>query len=266
VTYLVLEYSHDIFLVLEIILVALETQCSFTLVSSLAFTIRLGYVGRVEETNRSDLDSHADCCVCGKEVLVLNDFDSEVTVTGWDLEGENQSLRNVSSAMGYTITQSGKTVLLIVHQRILSPTLNHNLLSTMQLRLHDVIVNETPKFQSLNPTNLSHSISVIGDNVDDILIITLELHGVVSCFPTFKPTQLEFETCDRCELIYESPEYDPSATNFHEQESSMMDSWVNIKVSGDFHPQRRQVCSLHQKEAEVKLLSSKYSDTSAKLQ
>jgi hypothetical protein len=35
VTYLVLEYSHDIFLVLEIILVALETQCSFTLVSSL---------------------------------------------------------------------------------------------------------------------------------------------------------------------------------------------------------------------------------------
>jgi hypothetical protein len=40
----------------------------------------------------------------------------------------------------------------------------------------------------------------------------------------------------------------------------------NIKVSGDFHPKRRQVCSLRQEEAEVKLLSSKYSDTSAKLQ
>jgi hypothetical protein len=37
-------------------------------------------------------------------------------------------------------------------------------------------------------------------------------------------------------------------------------------VSGDFHPKRRQVCSLCQKEAEVKLLISKYSDTSAKLQ
>jgi hypothetical protein len=46
----------------------------------------------------------------------------------------------------------------------------------------------------------------------------------------------------------------------------MMDSWGNLKVSGDFHPKRRQVCSLCQKEAEVKLLSSKYSDTSAKLQ
>jgi hypothetical protein len=157
-------------------------------------------------------------------------------------------------------------VLLIVHQSILSPTLNHNLLSTIQLRLHDVIVNETPKFQSLNTTNLSHSISAIGDNVDDVLVIPLELHGVVSCFPTFKPTQLDFETCDRYELTYESPGCDPSAKIFHDQEAGMMDSWGNIKVSGDFHPKQRQVCSLHHKEAEDKLLSTKYSDTSAKLQ
>jgi hypothetical protein len=46
----------------------------------------------------------------------------------------------------------------------------------------------------------------------------------------------------------------------------MMDSWVNLKVSGDFHPKRCQVCSLCQEEAEVKLLSSKYNDTSTKLQ
>jgi hypothetical protein len=77
---------------------------------------------------------------------------------------------------------------------------------------------------------------------------------------------LEFETCDRYELTYESPEYDPSATKFHEQEASMMDSWRNVKVSKDCHPKRRQVCSLRQKEAEVKVPSSKYSDTSAKLQ
>jgi hypothetical protein len=77
---------------------------------------------------------------------------------------------------------------------------------------------------------------------------------------------LDFETCDRYELTYESPEYDPSATTFNKQEYSMMDSWGNLKVSGDFHPKRRQVCSLRQKEAEVKLLNSKYSDASATLQ
>jgi hypothetical protein len=47
----------------------------------------VGSVGLVEKVNKSDLDSHAECCVCGKEVLVFNDFDREVTVTGWDLEG-----------------------------------------------------------------------------------------------------------------------------------------------------------------------------------
>jgi hypothetical protein len=134
--------------------------------------------------------------------LVFNDFDREVTVAGWDPEGETQSLSIVSAAMGYTVPESGKTVLLIAHQSIFSPSLSHNLLSTMQMRLRDVIVNETPKFQCLNPTRLSHSISVRGDNVEDVLLIPLELHGVVSCFPTFKPTQLEFETCDRYELTY----------------------------------------------------------------
>jgi hypothetical protein len=133
--------------------------------------MRLGSVGHVEEVNRSDLDSHADCCVCGKEVLVFNDFDREVTVAGWDPEGETQTLSIVSSAMGYTVPESGKTVLLIAHQSIFSPSLSHNLLRTMQMRLHDVIVNETLKFQSLNHTKLAHSISVRGDHVEDVLII-----------------------------------------------------------------------------------------------
>jgi hypothetical protein len=65
--------------------------------------MRLGSVGHGEEVNRSDLDSHAYCCVCGKEVLVFNDFDRVVTVAGWDPEGETQSLSIVSAAMGYKI-------------------------------------------------------------------------------------------------------------------------------------------------------------------
>jgi hypothetical protein len=73
------------------------------------------------------------------------------------------------------------------------------------MRLHDVVVNETLKFQCLKPTDLSHSISVRGDDMEDILVITLEVHGIVSCFPTFKPSQEEFETCERYELMFETP-------------------------------------------------------------
>jgi hypothetical protein len=66
--------------------------------------------------------------------------------------------------------------------------------------------------------------------------------------------------------MYESPEYDPSAKTFNDHEAGMTDSWGSIKVPGDFHPKRLQVCSLFQKEAETKLISAKYYDTSAKLQ
>jgi hypothetical protein len=68
----------------------------------------LGSVGCVEEGNRAVLDSHADCCVCGKEVLVFNDLDREVTVTVWYPEGEAKSLRIVSPGLVYTIPYMGK--------------------------------------------------------------------------------------------------------------------------------------------------------------
>jgi hypothetical protein len=120
---------------------------------------------------------------------LFNDFNREVTVSGYDPVGETKSLRVVSAALGYVIPQTGNMVLLIIHQGIHLPHLDQNLLSTMQMPLHDVIVNETPNFQCLEPTNISHNISVRGNNVDDVLVILLNFHGVVSCFETLKLTQ-----------------------------------------------------------------------------
>jgi hypothetical protein len=226
----------------------------------------LGSVGRVKVKNRLDPDSHADCCVCGKKVHIFNDFDREVTVTGCDPEEETQPLWIVSAALGYTIPQTGKTVRFIFHQIIFSPILAHNLLCIIKMRLYDVVVNETPKFQCQAPTDLSHTISVRGDNVDSVLIIPLELDDGVSCFPTFKPSQEKFDTYDRYALTYESAGYDHSAKTFSDQEAIMTYSQGRLKVQGDLHPKWRQVCTLRQKEMEIKKLTVKYSYTSAKLQ
>jgi hypothetical protein len=120
----------------------------------------------------------------------------------------------------------------------------------------------------LEITSLSHTISVRGDEVDDFLVIPLDLFGVVSCFPTFKPSQEDSDTCPRYKLTYESPVYDPTVTLFSEQEDSMTYSYEKFKASGESHPKRRQVCSLRQKELELEIekLSASYIDTSAKLQ
>jgi hypothetical protein len=95
-----------------------------------------------------------------------------------------------------------KFLIMIVHQAINLLHLHHNLLNPIQMRLNDGVVNETPKFQCVNPRNLSHTITVKGDNMNDELVIPLDLCGVVSCLTTRKPTQEEFDTCCPYELIY----------------------------------------------------------------
>jgi hypothetical protein len=136
----------------------------------------------------------------------------------------------------------------------------------MKIRLHNVVLNEAQKIQSLEPTYLSHTISVRGDEVDDVLVVPLELFGVLSCFPIFKPSQEEFETCTRYELTYKTPVYDPTVTLFSKQEATMTDSYGKLRASEDSHPKRRQVCSLRQQELVIERLSVSYSDNSAKLQ
>jgi hypothetical protein len=115
-------------------------------------------------------------------------------------------------------------VVIIVHQAINLPHLPYNLLSPMQMRLNDVVVNETPKFQCANPTNLSHTITFKAEDLNDELVIPLDLRGVVSCFTIRKPTQEEFESCDRYELTYEIPVYGPIGLSYAEQEAATMDS------------------------------------------
>jgi hypothetical protein len=207
----------------------------------------------------SDYDSNADCCICGKYVHVFNDLDREVNVNGWHPEGATKSLQIMSAALGCTILETGKTVILIVHQIIFSPSLNHNFLCTMHTILHEVFVSESQKFQCMEPTELSHTISMRGYDVVEVLNITLELHGALPCFPTIKPTQEEFHTCDRYELIFESPEYDPSAKTFSKQEYS-------TNITGYLNLKRRQVCTLLQKEMKNKKLAVNYSNDYAKLQ
>jgi hypothetical protein len=134
----------------------------------------------------------------GMEVVTFQDFERPLNVSGYDPKGPVAvDLKMVSTGMAYDLPGSGKVVILILHQAINLPHLPHNLLNPMQMRLNDVVVNETPKFQCANPKNLSHTITVKRDNINDELVIPLYLRGVVSYFTTRKPAQEKSDTCDR---------------------------------------------------------------------
>ena len=104
-----------------------------------SMTLKLGLIEtRVVET-RTDLDLHADQCEIGSNALVFHDFDRPINVTGYNPKGPEQSnLRTVYAALAYDNGLTGESDLI--------PDLDHNLLSTTQLRLNNVTVNDVPRF------------------------------------------------------------------------------------------------------------------------
>ncbi|KAI2502750.1 Reverse transcriptase (RNA-dependent DNA polymerase) [Fragilaria crotonensis] len=114
----------------------------------------------------------------------------------------------------------------------------------MQLRLNDVIVNETPRFLTENPDEFTHTILIPDTAMGRPYVIPLGIHGVTSTFPTRKPSISEFESLPHVELTSEDPPYDPHDTTFASQERSLIST---VWETGDrigAAPSSRRLCSV----------------------
>ena len=131
-------------------------------------------------------------------------------------------MKTVSEALAYDNPTSGKTGIIVINQAVYVPTMDHNLISPIQVRMNDVKLDDKPRFLTEDATNESHAISC-EDNTGTLINITLELKRVTSYFPTRKPTMNEFDNCPRIELTYLASEWDPHSTTFQEQEEALMD-------------------------------------------
>jgi hypothetical protein len=191
----------------------------------------------------TDLDSHADTCVVGKNALIVHLLDKKVNVTGFDpTQGKIKGLDLVSAALAYDCPRTGEATILMIHQAVHVPTMDNDLLCPMQMRMNDVVVNECPKFMETSPSDMSHALRVTQDG--DELCIPFGLRGVTSYFPTRKPTQMELATCRRFDLTAEDPEWDPSSTTFKEQEDAQVNSRGMVHDTGDERNNRRFISSV----------------------
>jgi hypothetical protein len=83
----------------------------------------------INESN-TDLDLHTNQSLLGFNTLVIHDFDKPVNIVGDDPRGPvTHSLNTISEALAYDCPNTGATFILIVHQEIHNPKLEHNLLS-----------------------------------------------------------------------------------------------------------------------------------------
>ena len=124
---------------------------------------------------RLEIDNHTDTCVVGKQALIIYKYERPVSVQAYNLSLGTQQYRTVSAVVGYGCIKSRKTYLLVIHQLIEIPHLDHHVLCPMQCCMSNIKLNETPKFLCQNPDSASHAV-VTSDPVG-----TEE--GLVFCLP-----------------------------------------------------------------------------------
>ena len=178
--------------------------------------------------SRTELDSHADSPVVGKNAIILYKTDMTVNVTPFsDDFGMMPEVPVVHAAVAYDCPVTGLTSILIINNALYIAEMEHNLLPPIMMRLNGIMVDECPKFLSPNPTVDSHSIFFPTEKVR----FPLELNGTTSFIPTRRPKGLqEVNQYNNLTLTSEHPDWDPSSHIFSHQEKAMTNWKGEIKT------------------------------------
>ena len=111
---------------------------------------------------RTELDNHTDTSIVSPTAaLIFHDFECPLNISGYDGSMGSSQAQVVSAAVAYDCPAMGDTYMLVIHQAVAVPSMQHILLSSMQLRDNDVRVNDEPKYLALNPSQEQHSIIMI---------------------------------------------------------------------------------------------------------
>eukprot|EP00980_Cylindrotheca_fusiformis_P023992 scaffold11310_cov84-Cylindrotheca_fusiformis.AAC.1 len=171
-------------------------------------------------TSRTDLDSHANMFVAGRDAFVLATTGRDASVKAFDPSMAPVDLPIVDCAIKYACPFSDSTFILVVRNALHVPTMDHNLVPPFLMREAGLEVNETPKMQLKEPTEMDHSIYFPSVN----LRIPLSLWAIFSFFPTSKPTELELRT-EEIDVLALTPEgpWNPQSDVYSRNEENMLD-------------------------------------------
>ena len=182
---------------------------------------------------QTELDSHADTCVVGRNALIIHDYERTVSVNGFTKSlGTVNDKKIVSAVVAYDLPENGRTLMLVIHQAIHIEDKDDNLLCPMQMRMNGVTINEIPKFLVDKPKNEDHSIQI--EENGELFTFPLKLDGVTSYFRTRKPTLEEYERCDvKIDVTAPAPVWEPHSDEWNDLEARYLDGLDRFKEPGD---------------------------------
>ena len=185
---------------------------------------KINAVSTVASTQSSDgslisateLDSHADSPVVGKNAVILESLNKLVQVSGFSSEiGRPIRVKVVHAAVIYDCDITGESHILVLYNALHIPSMVNNLVPPFAMRLAGLEVNECPKFLAKRPTIAHHSAYFPDAGVR----IPFKIEGIVSYFPTRIPSREELTrySGEYLMLTPNGSEWDPHTDVYKEQ-------------------------------------------------
>ena len=184
--------------------------------------------------SRTELDSHANMPVVGRQALVVEQPGKTVEVSPFTPHYKPIKVEVVNAIIQYDSPLDGKEYILVIKNALQVPSMSNNLIPPFIMRENGIMVNECAKIHCEDPTRVDHAIIFKGYD----LRIPLRLHGVFSYFVTKKPDIESVVDVDEPSIytteIYTltSTKWKPHTDAYALNEESIVDLEGNIKEKG----------------------------------
>jgi hypothetical protein len=181
-----------------------------------------------EQDSRTELDSHANMLVVGRNAYIISDTGRVADVNAFTPDCSSMRISIVDAAVGYECPYNGKSYIFLLCNALHVPSMRNNLIPPFVMREAGIKVNDTPKIQTSNPTEEDHSIYF----PDNDFQIPLSLWGVFSYFNTSKPSAEQTMNVEDVYLLTPST-MNPHCDAYASNEDSMLDWEGNMVQKRD---------------------------------
>jgi hypothetical protein len=171
-----------------------------------------------EEESRTELDSHANMPVVGRNAYIISDTGRIADVNPFTPDYDSMQIPIVDAAVQYECPYDGQSYIFVIRNALHVPSMRNNLIPPFVMREAGIRVNDTPKIQTTEPTEEDHSIYF----PDSDFRIPLSLWGMFSYFITSKPTAEQMNEAEDVYLLTPS-RMDPHCDAYATNEENMLD-------------------------------------------
>ena len=181
--------------------------------------------------SRTELDSHANMPVVGREALIVEQSGKTLEVSPFTPDYKPIKVEVVNAIVQYDSPLDGKEYMLVIQNALHVPSMCNNLIPPFIMWENGITVNECAKIHCEDPTREDHAIIFKGYD----LHIPLQLHGIFSYFVTRKlDTELSMGVHEPLNCATEIYTLTPTRWNPHTDayamnEESIVDWEGNIK-------------------------------------